>query len=82
MTDQEKQEYQRERNRRKSKAYRARHPERARESRQRCDNKRRQGTDWRPKHTRKAYAPGPKKPRLSEWAQDVKARFLAWKRGA
>jgi len=37
----------------KAKRYRDKRPERARESRRRCDNKRRQGTGWKPKHPRK-----------------------------
>jgi hypothetical protein len=79
-------ERRRERQRKNSQAYRERHPEQARESRRQCDNKRRRGTGWRPKHPRKTYAyayvPKPKKPRLNEWALDVKARFLAWRKAA
>ncbi len=86
----EQAERRRERQRKNSQAYRERHPEKHRESRRQCDNKRRRGTGWRPKHPRKTYAyvPKPKapvavgKPALSEWALDVKARFLAWRKAA
>ena len=45
-------EHQQERDRRRSQAYRDRHPERARESRRKCDAKRRQAAGWRPKCAR------------------------------
>lgn len=58
-----------ERNAAKSRAYRARHPERARESRRRCDKKRRSKADWKPKQVH-MYVPNPNPPKFAAtgWA--------------
>lgn len=71
-------EHQDERNRTKSQAYRDRHPERARESRRKCDAKRRQAAGWRPKCARsdkpKRKSPKCKTPEQSK--MEVRAAMI------
>jgi hypothetical protein len=71
-------EHQRERDRRRAQAYRDRHPERARESRRKCDAKRRQAAGWSPKCARldkpKRKLPTCKKP--EQLKKEVRAAMI------